>query len=184
MNHRTRVLRTTATVLATAFMVGGCQHTIRLDPGSEDATVYVNGDLRGSGVSKFDVEDQYGFPESFTAKVYPASASAYSVEIAREFDWGHGLYRFGTNVVSGAALLGVQYLGVRDAIGKDPGNWPALMFPLWSAGFFGAFIVVTAPLDLLRSFRYRSFYDLELMRDARDARPVKGEQATPMKTSE
>lgn len=182
MKHRPSLGRTTATLLATAFVVGGCQHTIRLDPGSEDATVYVNGDLRGSGVSKFDVEDEYGFPESFTAKVYPASSSPYTVEIAREFDWGRGVYRLGTSVVSGAAFLGVQYLQVRDAIARD--NWPTLMFPLWSVGFFGAIIVATAPLDLLRSFRYRSFYDLELMRDARDARPAKGEQATPMKTSE
>lgn len=173
--------RTAAALLAAAFMAGGCQHTIRLDPGSEDASVYVNGDLRGSGVSKFDVEDQYGYPESFVAKVYPASGSAFSVEIAREFDWGQGFYSVGSKAIAGAALLAVQYYSKRDAIDTSP-NWPVIMFDLWSPGFFGALILASAPLELFRSFKYRDYYDLEQIHDARTPKSL--EQTVRMKTSE
>ncbi len=182
-NQSHNATRAAAALLAVAFAVGGCNHTIRLDPGSEDASVYVNGDLRGSGVSKFEVEDEYGFPESFTAKVYPASGSAFSVEVAREFDWGRGIYRLGTDVLTGVAFMSMQYISVRDQIAAKPGDWPVLMFPaVWSLGFLGGLIVLSSPFDLMRSFHYREFYDLERLRDAQD--PKQAAQTLQMRTSE
>ncbi|MBM3270481.1 MAG: hypothetical protein FJZ01_22835 [Candidatus Sericytochromatia bacterium] len=156
---------------ALAFLVSGCAYTIKLDPGAEDASVYVNGDLVGQGVARFDGETEYGYPESFVARVVPQSGGggAYSVEISREFDTIPALLNFGTSVITSAALLTVHYYSVKSQIDANPGNWPALMFGGWNLGLAGAVTLVSAPLNTLQYFKFREYYDLTAVRDRKQA---------------
>jgi hypothetical protein len=144
----------------------GCSHTIKLDPGADDAAVYVNGDLNGSGISKYEVEAEYGLPESFVAKVVPASESLkpYTVTVSREFDFGGSVYRVGTSMVSAASLMAMHYFLNRSKIDNNP-NWANEMFFGFHLGFIGGVQFISAPLELLNGFRYLEYYDLAAIHD-------------------
>ncbi|MBI6545839.1 MAG: hypothetical protein HY692_03535 [Cyanobacteria bacterium NC_groundwater_1444_Ag_S-0.65um_54_12] len=137
--------------LGLIVMLTGCPFYIKLDPGSENARVSVNGEPKGRGQVEYQVSSAYAYPDRFSVKVEPSDSKPYTLEISRELDVPRAVIQ---TLVSGA--LGIAYL-ISDLYYND--GRPST---------FTLVVLAYAPLSWLSSYYYKGYYDLQKLAKQQD----------------